>query len=281
MESGAIFVALIVTLFLSYILAEFFGRSRHIGFGWTFAISASTGFIGGVVALAVSPSARKEPTLGGKGYKTGAWVCLILAILNLLTLNPLTLGLFILSFYLLELSNGEIINDNPKFFFSKLNSIRSLRHNFFQKSESQQYSSGTKKVSSYNLKQKKEFLQSLHEKGLLNQEEFITKIDNLKKEELEDRLKNSSEFNQLEVLFLSGVLTKEEFDKKIEVLKLNIEKKSSTPQTDSIKLNSNTNSFDAKQWKIFISLATLVGLIAIIWYLVDEGILFTWSNPYF
>ncbi len=122
MEVGIIIIAIVVTLLISWAIAEFFGRAKHIGFGWTFALTATTAFIGGIIALIASPSAKDEPTKGGQAYLIGAIVCFIFGVLNLIGLNPLALGFFVLGAYLHSLSKGEIINGKPKFYFRNVNS---------------------------------------------------------------------------------------------------------------------------------------------------------------
>lgn len=271
-ESTGIVLALIVTLVLSYVIAELFGRTKHIGFGWTFAISASTGFIGGLIALAVSPSTIKNPTSGGSGYKIAGWICIAFGTLNFFMFNPLTLGFFILGGYLLKLGSGEIVNHNPKFFLSKIGASGSRQsNNLFSRISSK----------STSVKEKKEYLQNLYNKGLLSHEEFAAKINSLKEIELEEKVKISHEFNQLSSLLSSGILTKNEFDQKIQQLRLEIKQSHLNYEQRMSDHATSNSSVNDREWKVFFYLSIISGIVAIVWYLTLEGILFTWSNPYF
>ena len=58
-------------------------------------------------------------------------------------------------------------------------------------------------------------LKDLKEKGILTNEEYNQKVEKLKVEKAEQDLKNSTEYRQLKSLLDSGVLTKEEFESKI------------------------------------------------------------------
>ena len=62
-------------------------------------------------------------------------------------------------------------------------------------------------------------LKDLKEKGILTNEEYNQKVEKLKVEKAEQDLKNSTEYRQLKSLLDSGVLTKEEFENKINLLK--------------------------------------------------------------
>lgn len=266
-ETGIYFIALVITLLLSWAIAEFFGSAKHIGFGWTFALSASTMFIGGIIALIASPSAKEEPTSGGKNYQIGAWVCFVFGVGNLIMLNPLALGFLILGTYLYKLSNGEIVNDNPKFYLGtleNLNTNRSERSNAFNYRDS---SSGINKNGNIaSLKQKREYLQNLYDKGLLDHKEFIDKTTKLKEDELEETVKRSSEFQQLKALLSSGVLTKDEFDQKTEKLKLRMRQYQFSIHQDSVNNNYTNDASDSKQWTVFAVLCTIAALVAMVVY---------------
>lgn len=114
MEVGIIVICL-VTFFS---VAEFFGRKKHIGRWWTFGLLVSNPLFG-VLALIVSPSASSKPNKGGKSYKIWGWICIIFGVLNLIRLNPFAVGFFVLGIYLLLLSEGKVINNDPKDYFEK------------------------------------------------------------------------------------------------------------------------------------------------------------------
>ena len=120
-------IFLIICIFF-LIISEIFGRAKHIGRWWTFFLLIG-GFLPGLVALLFSPSAKKEPTKGGNKYKIWGIIILILGILNMIPFFVTSgkqgytfVALIILGFYLIQLSKGEIINKNPKYYFDKLNS---------------------------------------------------------------------------------------------------------------------------------------------------------------
>ena len=57
-------ISLIFISALSFVIAEFFGRSKHIGKGWSFALSFTGFIVIGLLVTLISPSARKKPTNG-------------------------------------------------------------------------------------------------------------------------------------------------------------------------------------------------------------------------
>jgi|SRR5690554_1223431 len=114
MEIGIIVICLIIF----FTVAEFFGRKKHIGRWWTFGLLVSN-LLFGVIALIVSPSVKENPTSGGKNYKIWGWVCIIFGLLNLIKINPFAVGFFVLGIYLLQLSEGKVINNDPKDYFEK------------------------------------------------------------------------------------------------------------------------------------------------------------------
>ena len=79
MNDYFLFFGLLTILFL--IVAEFVGRSKHIGRWWSFALLLS-GFIPGIIAIISSPSAKKNPTIGGKSYEIWAWILIAFGIIN-------------------------------------------------------------------------------------------------------------------------------------------------------------------------------------------------------
>ena len=118
-------------LFFAFILlalfaiSELFGRAKHIGRWWTFFLLAF-GFIPGSIALFNSPSAMEKPTEGSKSHKIWAWIFLIFGLINLFSFfksshiaGEIFPVFLVTSFYLFELSGGNIINNNPKYYFGK------------------------------------------------------------------------------------------------------------------------------------------------------------------
>lgn len=139
-DESRITVIIVVLVLIFLLLSEFLGRAKHIGRWWTFFLLLA-GFIPGLIAVMTSPSAKKNPTQGGKSYAIWAWICLIFGILNAISLvhsegktGQIFYMFLILSFYLFELSKGLIINLNPKYYFDtksyidKQEEIKSFRN---------------------------------------------------------------------------------------------------------------------------------------------------------
>lgn len=117
-----ILVLPIIVIILS-IIAEIFGRSKHIGRWWSFFLLLG-GLLPGIIAIVSSPSAKSNPTKANNQYKYWAIIFLIFGLLNLLTLiisegitGFMSIPFFIIGYYLYELSKGVIINRNPHFYF--------------------------------------------------------------------------------------------------------------------------------------------------------------------
>lgn len=85
-------------------------------------------------------------------------------------------------------------------------------------------------------------LKNLKEKGILTNEEYNQKVEKLKVEKAEQDLKNSTEYKQLKSLLDSGVLTKEEFENKINLLKGFSDKEVDKTEISKI-LNSATDNY--------------------------------------
>lgn len=123
-----------VTIILSFLIAEFFGRGKHIGRWWSFILLIS-GFIFGVIALIASPSAKSSYTEGKKWHKIVGWVLLIIGISNLIfavlgsddfrithiRLVQTAFAFIPLGIYLIKLSKGHIINTKPKYYLNSIN----------------------------------------------------------------------------------------------------------------------------------------------------------------
>jgi len=240
METEIIIIAIAVTLLISWAIAQFFGRSKHIGFGWTFAISATTMFIGGIIALMASPSAKGEPTEGTKAHKIFAIIFFVFGILNVIQIfiskgqmGYLAPTFFILGLYLLELSNSRILNDNPKYYFQGTSNFT------FNKKEEQTRHINTKETTmdvqhseELNFQKQKENLKNLREKGLLSEKELQEKNLKVTNQELTVELQKTEEYQQLSELYKAKVLESREFEEKVENLKLILkEAKSKNSQT--------------------------------------------------
>ena len=111
-------IAIIFCIAIIFGVAEFFGRKKHIGRWWTLSLLISN-LLFGVIALIVSPSVKEKPTSGGQKHKIFGWICIIFGVLNLIKINPLALGFFVLGVYLIQLSKGKVINTKPKDYFQK------------------------------------------------------------------------------------------------------------------------------------------------------------------
>jgi len=109
---------ILICISILFFISEIFGRRKHIGRWWAFLLLLC-GFIPGLIALIVSPSAKKKPTPRGKGFLFAGCLFLFFGGLNLIILNPILIPFFIIGFYLIQLYRGQIINGNPKFYFEK------------------------------------------------------------------------------------------------------------------------------------------------------------------
>jgi len=220
METEIIIIAIAVTLLISWAIAEFFGRAKHIGFGWTFALTATTAFIGGIIALLVSPSAKDEPTKGGQGHVMGAAVCFVFGALNIVMLNPLALGFFVLGAYFLKLSKGGVINDNPKYVLKNLGiQPVSGKTSPVEASENKE---NNKKKKATTFQEIREQLIFLKEKGLLSEMEYFEKLAIIKDSHIQSKIEKTKEYKQLKNLQEEGILTSAEFDSKIGLIKVNL-----------------------------------------------------------
>jgi Ca2+/Na+ antiporter len=124
LDGESLYLILIIAVVVVFLLiSEFFGRAKHIGRWWTFFLLLC-GLIPGLIAVITSPSAKRRPTQGGKNYIIWAWIFLVFGILNTISLyhsegksGHLFYVFFILSLYLFELSKGNVVNQNPKYYF--------------------------------------------------------------------------------------------------------------------------------------------------------------------
>lgn len=142
----------ITALIIFYSIAEFIGRRKQIGFWWSFILLFG-GFINGIIALTLSPSAKKEQVKGTRLLLILGLISiiiigiipLVISIIDLNDYNPIIdnkastltltikLGIsvsFIISgFYMTLLSIGKIVNKNPKFYFENILTI--LKHKMY------------------------------------------------------------------------------------------------------------------------------------------------------
>jgi hypothetical protein len=142
----------ITALIIFYSIAEFIGRRKQIGFWWSFILLFG-GFINGIIAITLSPSAKKEQVKGTRLLLILGLISiiiigiipLVISIIDLNDYNPIIdnkastltltikLGIsvsFIISgFYMTLLSIGKIVNKNPKFYFENILTI--LKHKMY------------------------------------------------------------------------------------------------------------------------------------------------------
>lgn len=149
------FILLLIIFLLSIPIGEYFGRSKHIGKWWTVTLM-TCGIIPGLIALITSPKATKVPSQG-KSYRIFGWILLVVFGIGGLVLNFIDhsayqnysgfnsdyitqqLGLrliiatwiVIIGFYLIELSKGHIVNNNPKYYFQNFKSGSSNSNSYY------------------------------------------------------------------------------------------------------------------------------------------------------
>lgn len=218
----------IISILMCFLIAEFFGRSKHIGRWWTFFLLLS-GLIPGIIAVIASPSAKKKPTQGGKNYNIWGWICLVFGLGNTIALigsegktGQLFFAFFILSHYLFELAKGKIINKEPKYYFDNLefnSGFFANQHGVKTESNSANIAKSTDEI--------KFILGELRGNGTFNESEYLNFLGKIKEEETQTDILNSNEYLKLKQLYDAGVLEKFEFDCKIKVLKNNFNKEGS------------------------------------------------------
>jgi len=119
-------ISFLLLLLLSFCIAEFFGRSKHIGRWWTFALSLTGFIVVGIIACLFSPSAKRKTT---KGHIAHLIVGVLIAIHGVLTFimfsvqaEPVgisqAIAFMCLGSYLIVLSGGKVVNDDPKYYFT-------------------------------------------------------------------------------------------------------------------------------------------------------------------
>jgi hypothetical protein len=222
---------IIITVIICYLIAEIFGRSKHIGRWWTFFLLLS-GLLPGIIAVITSPSAKKKPTLGGKSYVIWGWICLVLGVGNTITLigsegktGQLFFVFFILAYYLFELSKGKIINSEHKYYFDRFESSKITSPSWADFKTFEPLVN-----TSINIEQIKSTLSDLKKRGVLSDLEYSSKLKKIEDDEAHNMILQTDDYLKLKQLYDAAVLDKVEFEDKVEKLKnliLNKQKKCS------------------------------------------------------
>jgi len=214
---------IIVIVLIAFLSAEFIGRSKHIGRGYTFFMML--GIIPGIIGLLFSPSAKNKPSQGNV-FHTAFGVFLIIAVIvmlynltdNFTYVNVFsTVSILASAIYCIQLSGGEVINNMPKYYF-----------------DTQDIQEVTIHKTKRNLDETISNLTDLKNKGILTEEEYQTKVEKINQEQSEQGLKNSPEYKQLKSLLDSGTLTKEEFEDKVILIKTRLTNRNSADRTDRV-----------------------------------------------
>lgn len=123
-------------------------------------------------------------------------------------------------------------------------------------------------------------LTELKEKGILTEEEYITKVEKIDAEKNEQILKNSLEYKQLKSLLDGGILTKEEFDNKIQLLQNVSNQEVDTKETTKIIDSVNKTYIDSTQEKTEEKKESSAPIYAgfILFFLLLIGVIFLFSN---
>lgn len=226
---------LLIIITISFLSAEFIGRRKHIGRGYSFFMMLA--IIPGIIGLIFSPSAIKQPTKANNLYNFFGCLLVVCSILTIFSnINNLTFihvftGVSLISsaIYCFELAKGKIINKEPKYYFENQTTNLSTEKNVKQVKTSLDNT-----ISN---------LTDLKNKGILTEEEYKQKTEKIQGEKDEQDLKDSIEYKQLKSLFDSGVLTKEEFESKLLKIEESITlfKVEGCYIVDSNKLYFNTN----------------------------------------
>lgn len=238
---------LIICGIIFFLIAEFFGRSKHIGRGWTFFLLLG-GIIPGLIALIASPSAKKKPTKGSKAHRVFGVILLVLGGLNLIlsieTDNSSQLRIapafIILGIYLIRLSRGEIVNENPKFYFSKPKTKVGGEKEFRPENRDVSKANYTE-LEQASLRNNKGIIKDLFEKGILSKDEYYEKLDLFYNQELHKELIESDEYLSLKQLLNQQILSKEEFWKKCNDLKFKIKAKRDKQQKNQFGIKKFMN----------------------------------------
>ena len=207
------------------IIAEIFGRSKHIGRVWTFFLLIA-GILPGVIALMVSPSANDSPTKPSKSYKVWAWICLIFGFVNVIMLissegkmGQLFFTFIIIAIYLFQLSEGQIVNKSPHFYFSGEFKPPSFKSSNKTQGSTTNYPKSDTNISVNSTDSLISALKNLKQQGLLEDNEYEEKLNKLNEIKLSNEIYDSDEYKQLKKLQNEGLLSEESFLKKVNKLK--------------------------------------------------------------
>lgn len=154
MSNGALFLGWLFFGAFFFCIAEFFGRSKHIGRYWSWALLWGCFVLPGIVAMLASPSARKKPTEPNNIKILFGFFSLLLALFflvatvkgyseldewstvsqkMLLRMQTSQLICFcILGAYLIYLGKGKVVNSEPKYYFGgiKINTPLTMNNNY-------------------------------------------------------------------------------------------------------------------------------------------------------
>jgi hypothetical protein len=143
-------ILIIVYIIFCFLIAEVFGRRKQIGFWWSLLMLLG-GFINGIIAIILSPSAKKNKTVGKKLHNYLAitflyffgLIPLIFTIFEFLNNNFIEIPilfltrfgisiLFVISgLYLCQLSKGNIYNENPKFYLENIINLYNNNYKYY------------------------------------------------------------------------------------------------------------------------------------------------------
>lgn len=207
------FIPSTLLLGFAFLVAEFIGRSKHIGFWWTFFTMFA--IIPGLIALATSPSAKKAPINKNKIYLFFGLLIFIPLIFflqrfsnsNSIDTNPSIPEFFViislgsLGLYLSSLSEKEIVNSNPKYYFDTVNSNRPTE-------VKGSFNNEIKTTKNLNFDEFIKDLESLNKSGYLTDSELNEKLKNI------ENIEKSESYKRLKNLYENGILTKDEFIRK-------------------------------------------------------------------
>ena len=263
------FIPATTIVIIALLFAEFIGRKKHIGRYYSFFMML--GLIPGIIGLIFSPSVKKEPTKANSIY-TVLGVFLILAgifgvfqDINNLTFIQIfvSISLIISAVYCFELSKGSIFNKEPKFYLN----------NAVERKVEQLKSNLDNSIAN---------LTELKNKGILTDEEYKTKVDKIETEKEEQNLKNSIEYRQLKSLLDNEILTKEEFEGKIQLLQNVSDKDVDTLEISRILDSTNKTYLETIEEKVEeknTNFTALYVIIAVCILSIGGIILYSNSEP--
>lgn len=110
--------------------------------------------------------------------------------------------------------------------------IYSTQHNKIQKEKQKERAYLKERAIINEISEKEENLKNLRDKGILSEEEFNSKLSKIRQDRAKTELEKTEEYQLLKKLYKSEVLTKEEFDIKVDLL---IKKQDLKPQEIGLK----------------------------------------------